>query len=565
MGPLFLGLEEPLSVGYKRNRQVLSDQMEGELAKYLIHQSKVYFGLSTKEVRRLAFEFAVKNKVTVRPNWIKDKMATADWLTGFLKRNPTLSLRTPEATSLSRATSFNKTNVNAFFSLLEEVMDRYKFEPQDIYNVDEMGITTVQRPDRIIAKKGIKQVGYVTSGERGTLVTFCFAVSASGNSIPPMFLFPRASYRDWFVNNGPPGSIGSANPTGWMKENDFLKFLKHFVKHARSSQEKPVLLLLDNHESHLALQGITFCKENGVVVLSLPPHCSHKLQPLDRSVYGPLKKYINGTCDSWMRNHPGKTMSIYDIPPIARDALPLAATPKNIQAGFAATGIFPFNKNVFSDDEFLPAAVTDRPNPENELNADVCINEVYPEAQPNSQTNHIEAPSTPKNSPSKIDSLSVTRCADLEPENLPGPSGVTSYFSPEDLRPTPKAGKRVAKRKGRKPGRSAIWTDTPNKKEIEEKQKMKDLKEQKKKAKETGVKRNLCKGKGKAKAKTIEASSSSEDEDETFCLICDEPFSNSRPKEKWLQCTRCSRWAHEECTDKSPYFVCIHCNSDDDM
>lgn len=89
--------------------------MENELADYLIHQSKLYFGLSTKEVRRLAYEFAVKNNVTVRNNWIKDEMASADWLTGFLKRHQTLSLRTPESTSLSRATSFNRTNVNNFF------------------------------------------------------------------------------------------------------------------------------------------------------------------------------------------------------------------------------------------------------------------------------------------------------------------------------------------------------------------------------------------------------------------------------------------------------------------
>lgn len=181
-----------------------------------------------------------------------------------------------------------------------------------------MGITTVQKPDWIIARKGVKQVGYVTSAERGTLVTFSFAISASGNSVPPIFIFPRKNYREHFVNNGPPGCIGAANPSGWMTENEFYIFLKHFAKHTRSSKEKPVSLILDNHESHLSLNGISLCKENGVVVITLSPHCSHKMQPLDRSVYGPLKKYINSTIDSWMRNHAGKTMTIYDIPNIAR-------------------------------------------------------------------------------------------------------------------------------------------------------------------------------------------------------------------------------------------------------
>jgi len=45
------------------------------------------------------------------------------------------------------------------------------FQYQDIYNVDETAVTTVQKPSRIIIRKGVKQVGVVTSTERGSLVT----------------------------------------------------------------------------------------------------------------------------------------------------------------------------------------------------------------------------------------------------------------------------------------------------------------------------------------------------------------------------------------------------------
>ena len=40
------------------------------------------------------------------------------------------------------------------------------------------GVTTVQRPPKIIAEKGVKQVSSVVSHERGVLVTVCCAVSA---------------------------------------------------------------------------------------------------------------------------------------------------------------------------------------------------------------------------------------------------------------------------------------------------------------------------------------------------------------------------------------------------
>ena len=148
-----------------------------------------------------------------------------------------------------------------------------------------------------------------------------------------------------------------------MQEADFLVFIKHFVKHTRSSRDHLVLLLLDNHGSHLSVEAIDYCKANGVVLFSFPPHCSHKLQPLDRSVFRSLKHFVSEASDMWMKNNPGQNMSIYNIPSIVKSACPLALTPLNIISGFRVSGMFPFNPNVFKDSEFLPSAVTDRPNP----------------------------------------------------------------------------------------------------------------------------------------------------------------------------------------------------------
>lgn len=46
-----------------------------------------------------------------------------------------------------------------FFTNLEEVMARYKFEPQSVWNMDETGITTVHKPNKVVARRGYKQVG----------------------------------------------------------------------------------------------------------------------------------------------------------------------------------------------------------------------------------------------------------------------------------------------------------------------------------------------------------------------------------------------------------------------
>lgn len=56
--------------------------------------------------------------------------------------------------------------------------------------MDETGITTVQKPDRFVVRKGMKQIGRVTSSEKGTLVTLAFEVSVGGNTAPLYFVFP---------------------------------------------------------------------------------------------------------------------------------------------------------------------------------------------------------------------------------------------------------------------------------------------------------------------------------------------------------------------------------------
>lgn len=237
----------------------------------------------------------------------------------------------------------------------------HHFQSHCIWNMDETGITTVQTPNRVIGRREVKQVGRVTSAERGTLVvTLAMAVSATGHSLPPFFIFPRKNFKEHFLNGGPPGCTGVANSSGWMNADHFVQFLQFFQSQVRASVDAPMLLILVNHESHLSIAGLEFCKANGIILLSLPPHCSHKMQPLDRTVFGPLKKSVHAQCDSWMSSHPGRSMTIYDIPGIVAKSLPVAVPYQNIVSGFECTGISPLNPDIFQEYEFLPSSVTDR-------------------------------------------------------------------------------------------------------------------------------------------------------------------------------------------------------------
>lgn len=548
---------EEATVGYKPARLIFDEQQEKIISDYLLKCSSIFFGLLPQEVKKLAYECAVKfNIKNIHPSWHKNGMAGPDWLTAFLKRNPSLSIRTPESTSASRATSFNKHNVNDFFTKLGNILLKYNLPPSRIWNLDETGVQTVLKPKKIIAQKGIKQVGAIVSAERGTLVTVEMAVNALGNSIPPMFIFPRLKYKDIFIRDGPPESIGAGNSSGWMTATEFLIYIDHFIKYVKPTPSEPVLLLLDNHSSHIDINVIEKAKANGIVMLSFPPHCTHRLQPLDVGVYGPFKNYCAIAQDNWMRNNPGKTMSIYELPGIVKYAWPLASTYNNIANGFKKAGIYPFDKNIFTDEDFAPSYVTDRPLLEEPSNSthqtDTSVEENRPQPGP-SNINNPEQPSLTDS----IEDLDLSTVENVAP------------FSPEIVRPLPKAPPRQGNSK-RRVRKSAVLTDTPEKKALAEEQSKKRKKEDissKIKNKEKGKDKGQGKkSKKKAIRKILQEDNKSdnkEDSLEYYCIVCCDAYSKSQPREEWIQCVICNNWAHSKCTKNALYYVCSSCDSEE--
>jgi hypothetical protein len=170
---------------------------------------------------------------------------------------------------------------------------KYKFPPTHIFNMDETGISTVQDPGLILPPKGQKRVGSITSWERGKNVTVICTVSANGNFIPPMFIFPCQSMSPLLEKDGPPCAIYHCPKSGWTNEDLFVVWLKNFARHTRSSIENPVLLILDNHSSHCTLEAYKYCRENGIVVVSIPLHTSHKTPATGRDFLWPTENCIS--------------------------------------------------------------------------------------------------------------------------------------------------------------------------------------------------------------------------------------------------------------------------------
>ena len=93
--------------------------MEQKLIEYLLSLESMVFGLTTNDVKNLAFQLAEKNKL---PNFFnKAKRKTnKDWLQRFMHRHKELSLRQSETTSAARAKSFNPKQLINFLTYLKQ-------------------------------------------------------------------------------------------------------------------------------------------------------------------------------------------------------------------------------------------------------------------------------------------------------------------------------------------------------------------------------------------------------------------------------------------------------------
>ena len=96
-------------------------------------------------VRVLVFEYCKRNEIDNLFSK-ETKVAGEDFVRDFLKRHKYLALRKPQGVPLNRVFSLNKEAVKRNFDNLEILLHEHHFEPHQIYNCDETGITTALPP-----------------------------------------------------------------------------------------------------------------------------------------------------------------------------------------------------------------------------------------------------------------------------------------------------------------------------------------------------------------------------------------------------------------------------------
>lgn len=127
-----------------------------------------------------------------------------------------------------------------------------------------------------------------------------------------------------------------------------------FQSHTSSSKENPSLLVVDGHSTHIKDPDLlSFANDNGIIMICLPPHTTHWLQPLDRSIFKPMKCYYYEAVNVWVRNNPGQSLGKCEFGKLFNTAWGKSATPSNAANGFRAYCLYPLDPDAVPNHAYL--------------------------------------------------------------------------------------------------------------------------------------------------------------------------------------------------------------------
>jgi hypothetical protein len=243
---------------------------------------------------------------------------------------------------------------------LKDKLTQYRILPKHTYNMDEKGfmLGVVQETRRYFTTSQFDSKKLRGNGQDGNRewVTVLASICQDLTALPPAIVYSAATNNhmdNWYEELGTTECIAqfSTSPSGWTNDEIGYKWLTTvFDRHTKPKLRKKNdyrLLFVDGHSSHLNMRFIEFCDANRILLMFYPPHSTHRLQPLDVSLFNPLANYYSQNLSNWLiTSRSICSMSKRHFWSLFWPAFQLAFTAKNIESSWRKTGLLPLNPEV---------------------------------------------------------------------------------------------------------------------------------------------------------------------------------------------------------------------------
>lgn len=124
---------------------------------------------------------------------------------------------------------------------------------------------------------------------------------------------------------------------------------------ARNASGKPIVLIMDGHGSHSTdkMREYGYSCEPREHIYLLPPHTTHRLQPLDSSAFGVGQRRWSKLCDQ--RAMEGNLVTRDTVVSEWMDLRPTFLSQDIVLSSWRQTGLFRLNPGIFRAEDFAPS------------------------------------------------------------------------------------------------------------------------------------------------------------------------------------------------------------------
>lgn len=289
--------------------QELSRVVEEALVDCLVMCSEFQYPMKKKDLMDVVQSYCIEHEVVTR--W-KESRPGKHWIRSFQKRwSHRVKLRKPTNIKRSRA-KVGPAEVKAFFERLGPQLEGVP--PTHIFNYDESPMKDDSGAEIAFVGAGVKHNEQVMNHSKLNY-TVMYCCSAAGLMLPPMVVYKSINstvYTTW-CQGGPPNTVYAATKTGWVDMSKFNQwFTDVLLVHVSTLPPEDIKVIIgDNLAAHLSPFVTELCAQHNIRFIFLPENSTHFLQPLDVTVFGPLKRdwrVISGAfkeeCDRKGINYP---------------------------------------------------------------------------------------------------------------------------------------------------------------------------------------------------------------------------------------------------------------------
>ncbi|XP_077402175.1 uncharacterized protein LOC144035934 [Vanacampus margaritifer] len=265
--------------------QLIPSSDEKLLVEFSLYMSKHGFPLTKQQL--VSFASSIYKRQHRRVAF--SKLGQTWWLNFRKRQEKNISIQPADSVVRGRTVHVRKEALDHFFHLLSSVVQAHALgdKPHHIWNCNEMGFQMARK--RAVLPKAAS-LGYKSTPGSKDYISVLACLNAAGTDIPPFIVYSKAYPGGvCYKTQGPSDALYGWSDSGFVTSELFKKwFLRHFLVHA--PKERPLLLVFDGHKSPVNLEVVEVARKDGIILVCLPPHCSHILQPLDTGLFPLIKQ-----------------------------------------------------------------------------------------------------------------------------------------------------------------------------------------------------------------------------------------------------------------------------------